>query len=153
MVHQALDMFPWLEGEPTLHQDMKSYALKAYKSTDQQFGAAEATAWANGYTIPPSILAKDLKVFRAFAGDFDALVRDRLAAKSSNRLSLARIEDVISLDNPERPLLVQLATVGITVHTAADFVPNCSLQAAGSLPPLSTSYLSASPAVNKCEVT
>ena len=80
------------------------------------------------------------------------LVRRRLAELANNRLSLDSIAQVISLDNPERLRLERLATIGITVHTAPDFVCNTSPHAPGVIPPLRHTFEQAASAVERLEM-
>ena len=89
------------------------------------------------------MLAKDLLSFEDANWDFSAMVKRRLEALQSSRLSLERIREV-SVDNPEKDLLCDLA-VGMRVPLPVGFIPNGT----GVLTLLRASYLKVHQAVNK----
>lgn len=153
MVKLSCQLFPSLASDPTLLSRMQSFMLAAYQQTDYLYGVHEAVEWAGaGYVVPQQLVDSDVNLFRASGLDFNVMVRRRLRKLHESRMNVERVSRSISLDNPYYDRLMELATVGITVHTHDDYVPNTDPSAPGSVPTLSKSYLSASPAVNRCEI-
>jgi hypothetical protein len=76
--------------------------------------------------------------------DFDQMMRRRLVKILPKRLNKQRISAVVSVDNPDRDRLVDLAD-GIRVTTPSTFVPNGQ----GQLPDLRKNYRLGSAVVNK----
>lgn len=129
-----------------------SFCLRSYKSTDEIYGAKGAMKWANGYKIPRAAVDRDNALLAAHGGDLDSLVRARFAELAPHRLNPLRVEVSTDPLNPERDSLLQLASVGITVHTAEGFIPNTSRNAKGARPRVGARYLAACNAVDKCEM-
>jgi hypothetical protein len=130
------------KGEDTMRQ----LALDAFRECDIQLGQEDAVAWANGFLIPKETVESDERLFQAHGFDFDQMVKRRLITLAPNRLSRARIESTITLDNPERAKLFELSDDGIPLLLDPNYIPNGD----GVWPSLAKSYTATSSAVNRC---
>ena len=97
---------------------------RAYEWADQQFGLEEARDWANGFVVPPDYVEADVAAFRAAGNSIKEMARRARDGRREGRLSAARVEAVVSQQNPERDKLWEMATVGITVLQPESFVPS-----------------------------
>ena len=152
MGRAARRLFPHLRDDAAAQQRLEALCLRAYEATDHNFVAKEAQEWAEGFTVPAEYVAEDEGDLIRLNFDIEALVRERFRRVADDRLNADRVQNVLSPDNPDRQKMLELATVGITVHVDPAFVPNTAPHATGILPPFSKGYLSAPNAVNKCEV-
>ena len=154
MGRSAHRLFPHLRGDASgLKERIRALCLRAYEATDHEYVAKEAQEWAAGYEVPPEYVAEDETDLARLNYDLEALVHERLGRISHDRLSAERVQTMLSPSNPEYSRMMELATVGVTVYTDPDFVPNTDPNALGARPTLSKGYLSAPNAVNKCNVT
>jgi hypothetical protein len=117
---------------------------EAYRSTLDDFNAADAVLWGGEYSIPPSAVAEGEAALAAAGGSLEQLAIDRQAMMLPNRLNRERIAMWCHDDNPEIDLLTDLVG-GIRVMTSSDFSPN------GTLPrrPLRVLYQRVHAAVDK----
>lgn len=132
---------PGTEGDPELLVEVIREAIRA---SDDEYGEAAAVQWADGYTFPLEMVESDVRCFRAAQLDFTAMVRRRLKLLESTRLNPSRVEGLLA-GNPERRLLMELATEGMYVPLPDDFAPNGREEPA----PLRASYMKVHQAVNK----
>ena len=150
MAETAHMLFPHLrEGESVLAAKIQTLCLRAYEATDHVFAAKEAQEWADGYVVPPEYVQEDERDLVRCGFDLEALIQERFDRISDDRLSLQRVQTVLSRSNPEYGKVMELATTGITVHVDPSFVPNTSPDAPGRRPTFSKGYLSAPNAVNR----
>jgi len=153
IVSTAVALFPQVLQCPDLSLRLRDFAIACFKQADEAYGIDEATKWAQGYQVPQSVVDRDEALLAACHLDLTLLVRSRLSELSGNRMSLDSIDRVISLDNPELEHLKKLATIGITVHTAPDFICNTSPMSPGPPPPLRNTFVQAASAVELLEMT
>ena len=124
-------------------EELAAVIEEAYAYADEEYGEADALAWAGGYEIPQEAVDEDEAALARHGGDFDALVTERLSELALDRLNPARIEG-LRADNPERERLLELAQ-GMPIPLPAGLTPN----GAGERPPLRRKYLRVAAAVNK----
>ena len=142
------NMFPSLATEdPALEERMSDLASEAWRRCDQDYGESEALKWAKDFVLDYGIMEQDEADLQRHGGDFIALVQERLAGLSANRISEDRILQSISANNPEIDKLLALAR-GVPVLTAEGFVPN-GLPVEEPLPRLTSSYVRVASAVNR----
>jgi hypothetical protein len=109
-------------GEELRLDEVRTVVREALRVASIDYGVREAAEWADGFTLPRSMVDEDMAALAAHGGDFEALVRARQAELAPNRLSAARVAR-LHADNPERDHLFDLA-LGMRVPTAPDFRPN-----------------------------
>jgi hypothetical protein len=115
----------------------------AFKDNDNEHGIQDAIDWADNFVIPPDAVAHDVGLFRASMLDFDKMAEIRFRQLLPHRLNYERVHAMISVDNPDRERMFQLAD-GMEVPVPTNFTPN-----RGHGPPLRKRYLMAHAAVNK----
>ena len=154
MGRSAQRLFPHLRGDASgLKERIRALCLRAYEATDHEYVAKEAQEWAGGYEVPQEYVAEDEADLARHDYDLESLARERFERVAHDRLSAGRVQTVLSPSNPEYSRMMEMSTVGVTVHTDPDFIPNTDPAATGTRPTLSKGYLSAPNAVNKCNVT
>ena len=89
------------------------------RSTDDEYLAHHAKAWASGFRWPPEVGTRDLKRLQECGGDLDLLVERIHALHADGRLSYERIIGSLSFDNPEIGHLIELVG-GIGVREFSD---------------------------------
>ena len=114
---------------------------KAAEAAREDYDAASAVAWADGYKFPSEYLDSDVRCLRAAQLDFPQMVRRQIL--SHNRLNSERVSR-LRPDNPERVLMEDLVG-GMRVHLPVGFIPNGRLEQS----PKRASYLTVATAVNK----
>ena len=132
------------EGPATLDMSVICALVReAYVHTDSVFTVASAAAWGGNFQFDDIDIASDLADFY-LTGGLSQLAAKKLGALRQSRLSVERIENIVSNDNPDRKLLFELAG-GIRAPVSTGFVPN------GQFPrvQLRTLYIQAQAAVNK----
>ena len=120
-----------------------SLVREAYEHTDSVFTVASAAAWGGNFVFNNEDIASDVEAFRR-CGGLSQLAASKQRLLAHNRLSVQRIDNTISILNPDRERLLELAG-GIRAPVSTGFHPN------GSQPrvKLRTLYLQARAAVNK----
>ena len=118
---------------------------QAYRWADQQFGLQEAREWAQGYQVPDTVVRDDTELLENAGGDLVEMARRARKAQWGNRLSRERVEAVITMGNPERDKLLELATIGIRVLLPKNFKPS----GVQGRPPLRRKLVQAGGAVEK----
>lgn len=117
---------------------------EAIRASDEEYGVAAAVQWAAGFRFPEEMLKSDERCLQAAQLDFVAMVRRRLITLEPSRLNRERANG-LSIDNPERELVMELATKGMFVPLPIGFKPNGQSATA----PLRKSYLKVHEAVNR----
>ena len=102
--------------------EVKNLLEEAAEAAKEDYDAASARAWAEGYTFPPGFVESDIRCLRAAQLDFPGMVRRRLKLLAHNRLSAERVAG-LRPDNPERVLMADLSE-GMRVHLPKGFRPN-----------------------------
>jgi hypothetical protein len=88
----------------------------------QEYDAASAVEWAEGYTFPSEYTDSDVRCLRAAQLDFPVMVRRRLNTLSPDRLNAERVAR-LRPDDPEWDLMKHLVA-GMNAHLPKDFTPN-----------------------------
>ena len=127
----------------TTESEVRNLLEEAAEAAREDYDAASAVAWADGYEFPPEYLDSDIRCLRAAQLDFPRMVRRRLQILSPNRLNAERVSR-LRPDNPERVLMEDLVG-GMRVHLPVGFIPNGRLEQS----PKRASYLTVATAVNK----
>lgn len=117
---------------------------EAVRASDEEYGIAAAVLWADGYRFPEELVKSDERCLQAAQLDFLAMVRRRLNTLAPLRLNRERASGLRN-GNPERDLVMELATKGMFVPLPAGFKPNGKSATA----PLRQSYLKVHEAVNR----
>ena len=128
--------------KPTV-DSIRKILTEAYISTDENYGIEEAIEWANGFEIPSSAVASDMRKFRAAGLDFKIMVKRQIAVNSANRLSKDRVNR-LHPNNPKRNKLYDLSD-GMIIPRCPSFAPN----ALGETTPPRDLYLRVHSAVDK----
>ena len=134
----------FLTGEGGRPGHLEEIIEEAIRATDGEYGIAAAVEWAEGYRFPAEMIESDKMCFRAAQLDLTVMVRRRLKRLEPNRLNAKRVEG-LRADNPERPLMMELATKGMFVPRPLDFQSNGQETPA----PLRASYMKVHEAVNR----
>jgi hypothetical protein len=95
----------------------------AYRTTDLIFGKRDAVAAGAGFKWPTGITDRDLARAVSCGYSLEAMALERQGASGADRLSVARIENIVSKDDPDRAVLLTLVT-GMKVLVSDTFVPN-----------------------------
>jgi hypothetical protein len=127
---------------PTV-ESVRAILTDTYVSTDENYGIKEAIEWAEGFEIPSSAVASDMRKFRAAGLDFKSMVRRQISTNAANRLPKERV-DMLLPNNPEKNKLYNLAN-GMVIPHCPFFVPN----ALGERSPPRELYLKVHSAVDK----
>jgi hypothetical protein len=96
---------------------------EAIQASNEEYGVAAAVHWAAGYRFPEEMVKSDECCLQAAQLDFVAMVRRRLITLEPARLNRKRANG-LSVDNPERELVMELATKGMFVPLPTGFEPN-----------------------------
>ena len=129
-------------NKPTVDSIRKTL-IEAYIATDENYGIEAAVEWANGFEIPSSAVASDMKKFLEAGLDFKVMVQQQIAVNAASRLSKDRV-DRLHPNNPERNKLHDLSD-GMIIPHCPSFVPN----ALGETTPPRELYLKVHTAVDK----
>jgi hypothetical protein len=106
----------------TTEAELRELLTEAAEAARQEYDAASAVEWAQGYTFPPEYVASDVRCLQAAQLDYTVMVRLRLTSLSPDRMNTERVAR-LRPDNPELPLLRDLV-VGMKVHLPEVFAPN-----------------------------
>lgn len=85
-----------------------------------------AKEWGNGFRLPKDVGARDMSLFTCHHHDIEKAVTALRQTTRHDRLSHSRVSNCVPVDDPDYERIVELATVGIRVHTSIDFQPNRS---------------------------
>ena len=127
----------------TSETELRELLKEAADAAKENYGPEAAVEWAGGYTFPPDYVTNDVACLLAAQGDFQAMVRTRLAALSPSRLNTERVSRLRS-DNPELRLMHDLVE-GMQVHLPDGFYTNGLLKRSERRP----IYETVATAVNK----
>jgi hypothetical protein len=109
-------------GSQTSEAALRDVLKEAADSARDYYGPEDAVAWAEGYTFPPDFVTNDMRCLEAAQGDFEAMVRQRLAELTPGRLNADRVSR-LHPDNPEVALLSELVE-GMRFHLPEGFTTN-----------------------------
>ena len=124
---------------------VEAFVDESYYLADLTFGLEAAAEWGEGFVIPEMAVADDIRRFEQAGCSLAQLAETSRREKADQRLSRARVDAVISIANPHRTRLLELAEVGISIPVASDFTAN----GVWSRPPLRQKHLAAGRAVEK----
>lgn len=127
----------------TTEEEVKKLLEEAAEAAREDFDAASAVIWADGYVFPAQYMESDIKCLRAAQLDFPKMVQRRLKLLSYKRLNAERVSR-LRPDNPELVLMNDLVG-GMRVHLPEGFISNGRLKQS----PKRKSYLTVATAVNK----
>lgn len=116
----------------------------AYETTDQNYGEAEALAWANSFKFPTNILEFYQNLFIHYNFNLHDLIVHVKNQISSTRISSESVQSALSPDNPDVGLVLQLVR-GMPILHDPEFKHN----GPDAIPKLSATYRRLSPTVNK----
>ncbi|KAJ1415094.1 hypothetical protein B484DRAFT_401562 [Ochromonadaceae sp. CCMP2298] len=118
-------MFPSLCC-PSAHLRALALIERAYERYSFESCLDAAVVAIGDFQLDKTALLRDKRDFEACGGDWAELARQRIAARRTQRCNPARVEACISLDNPQRALLLQFAAQGVDVRPLLppEFVPN-----------------------------
>lgn len=109
-------------GSQTTEADLRELLKEAADSAREDYGPESAVAWAEGYTFPSQYVQNDILSLEAAKGDFQSMVRERLAGLAPGRLNVERVSR-LRADNPEMALMQDLVG-GMRVHLPEGFTAN-----------------------------
>ena len=114
----------------------------AFRTTDLIFGKKDAVAAGRNFKWPAGIGQRDIA--RAAGCNFSLaeMALERQAESAHDRLSMERIDRIVSVDDPDRTKLMELVT-GMKLLVSEDFVPN------NTPPPMRMLYKEVAGSVNK----
>jgi hypothetical protein len=140
-------MFPSYRS-PTLHKQAMALVQRAYERYSFESSLERAVVAVGEFAFDKAALLRDERDFEACGGDLVEMARRCIEARKERRCNLARVRACISVDNPERALLLQFAAEGVDVRPLLppEFVPNGPVHA--SWPRLSGTYARAPRLVN-----
>ncbi|KAJ1411903.1 hypothetical protein B484DRAFT_455519 [Ochromonadaceae sp. CCMP2298] len=121
---------------------------RAYERYSFESSLERAVVAVGEFAFDKAALLRDERDFEACGGDLVEMARRCIEARKERRCNLARVRACISVDNPERALLLQFAAEGVDVRPLLppEFVPNGPVHA--SWPRLSGTYARAPRLVN-----
>lgn len=94
----------------------------AYRSTDNNYGEAEAHKWAELFTFPLDVAERDSSVLESFDFDLAAMVYADHELTAPVRLSRSRVHACIPVEDPDFHILLELAD-GVEVLLPPDVNP------------------------------
>jgi hypothetical protein len=146
-VELAMKLFPEIANDCNLHSAMSSLAGEAFRLEDEAYTMADAEAWGEGFQIPNATIDRDVSEYAAYGYDLQQLAARRIAISAGDRLGpFTPLATILSPDNPDASRVHTLATEGMSLLVAPDFLPNSSLQIR---PPLRPKYIATKSAVNR----
>lgn len=129
-------------GPLTIGVDLGTLVEDAYRTTDLIFGKREAISYGRGFEWPPGVRVRDIQRAVECQQSLELMAQQRQVASAHDRLSVERIEKVVSREDPDRALLLKLVT-GMEVLVGPHFEPN------NTPPKMRQLYKEVSGAVNK----
>jgi hypothetical protein len=140
-------LYPLPEKDRLLCKTAALAVVKTGLSTlDKIFTESDALQWADGFCFDDSETAEGERLLDEAGGDLTVLARKRYGELLGERLNADRIDEWISLDNPELERLKSIAVHGVSVPVAEGFTPNGT---EGKFPPLRPKYVRMASTVNK----
>jgi hypothetical protein len=117
----------------------------AFKSADLVYGESEALEWAQGFSIPQSLVDDGVDLFRKSSFDIDRMIKSLKISLASTRLSVESINRVVSPNNCDYERMIDLVE-GMPLFPSESFLPSSE----SSKPvKLSSTYIKMGPAVDK----
>jgi len=128
--------------------------LEAYVAASTNYGVREAQAWAKGFSFrndAPTVYTRDADLFRSSGNDIEAVCHIHHQALAPNRLSTARVLNLLGTQGEKCPgvskedfeRISRIAAEGVRITTPPGFTP-CSRP-----PAMRTKYKETSNAINK----
>jgi hypothetical protein len=92
---------------------------------EEELDEWDAVDWAEGFEIPGEVVSEcERELMEECQGDFETLVRKRNDVVKGDRLSIDRVQDLVSPDNPDRLLMEELAVEGMDLCLPEEYVSN-----------------------------
>ena len=126
-------------------EEMQLFWDDAAKLNDSLFGEQEAVEWANGFLIPTLTVGEFELMFAKSNYDIEAMSRNLQTDIQHSRMSKHSVEVSLSLNNPDRDCLIEIASRGMDLLLGPEFEANGPQY----LPKLASAYHRVSSAVNK----
>lgn len=123
MMTEVKKFFPKALRSTASREALRGLMLRSFARADQASTEEDARTWANGFRMPGELADKTSERLAQAGGDFDAMVSSMRAGIDGGRLSRASIAKALSADNPEIPLLQELAEGMITLVDTEDYTP------------------------------
>lgn len=120
----------------------------AYKSADQVFGENAALKWADGFSIPNTVVANHTQLFESCSFDMKRLVSTLKSSIAGSRISLKSIDRVVSPTNDDYSR-VRLLVDGMPLLPADTFQPSSYQESISRQTNLSSTYQRLAPAVDR----
>ena len=122
-----------------------TFVQDAFCWADSQFGLESAKRWANGFRIPLSVVAEDVRSLTAAGGCLVTMAALARSSRQAERLSPVRVTAMLSKTNPEYMMIMTFASRGVDVLRPAHFVAS----GVEGRPPLRAKLLAAGGAVER----
>ena len=124
-------------------EQVQKMLWEAYRATDEALGEADAIKWADNFSFPEGMAARDAAGLAA-AESLEAYVRHRQQEMRAEhgRIDATRVRSVLSEDHPDFSRVLALVE-GIPIFTSSEFKPN------GAPPPLRAKYRRMHSVINK----
>lgn len=144
IVQTAIALFPEA-ASGNLYERICSAASEAYKQASEHYTEWDANQWAENFIMPPDVAEGDAALLRSHGGDLAKAAKARQEQLAHNRLSKWRVEEGISVANPDYERMMGLAVDGMIVDLDPEYVPH----AVDQWPRLSGTYQRVSHAVDR----
>ncbi|KAJ1397738.1 hypothetical protein B484DRAFT_406879, partial [Ochromonadaceae sp. CCMP2298] len=108
-------IFPSLRS-PSAHKRALALIGRAYERYRFKSCLEAAVVSVGDFQLDKTALLRDERMLQACGGDLCELARRYVTARRAQRCYPARVEACISLDNPQRALLLQFAAQGVDVR-------------------------------------
>ena len=145
----APSILSWINGHfselEVSSREVNVMLNQAYDLGSSVFGEADARRWADGFTIPSHAVDEDDDMWRACDGVFEEMIKRKRAAIDENRISAERVEGCLSVSNPFRAAVLDIATNGIDLCTPPEY-EGCGWE---NKPALGSTFLKTAAAVEK----
>lgn len=107
------------------------------------YDAQAASKWGDGFCLPNDVSNRDVALFSRHNHNIVEAVTGLRRTTVQHRLNPDRVSRCVSINDPDYERILELATIGIRVHTSSEFQPNLSP------PKLRQLYLQTSGAVDR----
>ena len=135
------------ELDQTVEERIALLCSEMWAYCDHVLDEVDAVNWAEGFQITKELVDKDEADYAACDYDFEKFIRSRLAAVATARMTLESVDLWVHDDNPDKDMLNELADPdgGMDLCLPDNYEGNSQ----SGVPPLASSYLKASSAVDK----
>ena len=103
--------------------ELRAVAEEAYVAADHNYGVEKAIEWGRGFEWDKEVAVRDLERLKRNNYNIEEMTREQHCLMADRRLSVARIERWIAVEDPDRERLINLAE-GMVVLADDGFVPN-----------------------------